>query len=369
MTAVASVAEPPAVRRPRILSLMPTRQCTASCEHCGTFSSPTTKVRLSPEVIRRKIIEAAEDRFDVVVFTGGEATLAGDALFEYIKLASIAGLCTRLVTNGHWARTERKAASYLRRLIEAGLREINFSTGDQHVRFVPVESVLIGALLSVESGLTTAVMVELIAGRTVTKDFLLAHPLLCTARGTTATKSIMFNESPWMSTDIETLPRYPEGMTATSRNVHTFKGCDSVLTTMTIEADGRAYACCGLGMTQIPELGLGHARDMPLRAMVDKAEDDFLKRWIRTEGPERILHWAAQRDTRIEWEGRHAHKCQACLQLYKDPMVRAQIREGFEEVMPEVTAMEWMLHYMPDPDRASRDNQLPIEAYAPVSDS
>lgn len=343
------VADPPAIRRPRILSLMPTRQCTAACEHCGTFSSPTTKVRLSPDVIRRTIAEAARERFDVVVFTGGEATLAGDALFDYIGLASKAGLCTRLVTNGHWARTELKAAAYLARLLEAGLREINFSTGDQHARFVPVERVLTGAVLSVEAGLTTAVMVELVAGREVTKDSLLAHPLLCSDRGTLAAKTIMFNESPWMSTDIETTPRYPDGMAATARNVHTFKGCDSVLTTVTIESDGRAYACCGLGMTQIPELGLGRAREMPLRAMIDKAEDDFLKRWIRTEGPERILHWAAQRDPRIDWEGRHAHKCQACLQLYKDPLVRAQIRAGFEEVMPEVTAMEWMLHYMPDP--------------------
>jgi hypothetical protein len=349
MTTDLSVSDPPALRRPRILSLMPTRQCTAACEHCGTFSSPSTKVRLSSEVIRQKIAEAAEQRFDVVVFTGGEATLAGDALFEYICLASRAGLCTRLVTNGHWARTEHRAAAYLKRLIDAGLREINFSTGDQHARFVPVESVLTGAILSVEAGLTTAVMVELIADRGVTKGSLLAHPLLCSVRGANAVNTIMFNESPWMSTDIGTTPRYPDGMAATSRNVHTFKGCDSVLTTVTIEADGRAYACCGLGMTQIPELGLGHAREMPLRGMIDKAEDDFLKRWIRTEGPERILHWAAQRDPKIDWEGRHAHKCQACMQLYKDPLVRAQIRSGYEEVMPEVTAMEWMLHYMPDP--------------------
>jgi hypothetical protein len=68
----------------------------------------------------------------------------------------------------------------------------------------------------------------------------------------------------------------------------------------------------------------------------DPERQDLLKRWIRMEGPERIVAWAATKDTSIEWEGMYAHRCQACLRLYKDPAIRDVVAEHFMEKMPDL---------------------------------
>ena len=94
---------------PKILSVMPTWQCTAACTDCGTYSHPHNKVRLSLGDILAAIERAYEAGFKVVVFTGGEATLRWKDLIASIARANDRQLTTRLVTNAWWARTSREA--------------------------------------------------------------------------------------------------------------------------------------------------------------------------------------------------------------------------------------------------------------------
>jgi hypothetical protein len=58
----------------------------------------------------------------------------------------------------------------------AGLKEINFSTGDQHARFVPIERVIRATRAAVNAGLRVAIMVETVLERRVTKETLKSHP-------------------------------------------------------------------------------------------------------------------------------------------------------------------------------------------------
>jgi hypothetical protein len=97
-----------------------------------------------------------------------------------------------------------------------------------------------------------------------------------------------------------TIHKYPEGTAANRSNLAMRKGCDSILSTTTVQVDGTIAACCGLGMRLIPELQLGNVRDTELIDAQQKAENDFLKRWIRAEGQERILEWASTHDPEIE---------------------------------------------------------------------
>ena len=64
------------IPRYRSLSIMPTYRCTAECLHCGTLSSPREKTWLPIEHILKAIDQAADNDYKVVIFTGGEATLA-----------------------------------------------------------------------------------------------------------------------------------------------------------------------------------------------------------------------------------------------------------------------------------------------------
>ena len=90
-----------------------------------------------------KYIDEALDEYptiQVLVLTGGECFLLGDTLVRIIQYATYKGLKTRVVTNGYWANTYESAFNRLKPLVNAGLYEINFSTGDEHAEFVSPEN-------------------------------------------------------------------------------------------------------------------------------------------------------------------------------------------------------------------------------------
>lgn len=342
------------VPNPKILSLLLTLQCTAECKHCGTLSSPRSKGRLDAGTARRLISEAGDLSYDSVVFTAGEPTLYGNDLYELIALARSLGLPTRMVTNAHWATTSVRALTMLRRCQSAGLGEINYSTGDEHARFVPIENIVRGIRAALDVAMPVAVMIEVVAGNAVSKAALLAHPFFQQQISPDEAAQITFSESPWMPLDEKHLERYPEGLATNAANIGRRLGCDSVINTTTVLADGKIMACCGLGTRTIPELEIGSVFKDHVRDARARAEGDFLKRWIRHEGPERILQWAAEKNPAIEWEDQYAHRCQACKRLYTDPLVRAEIRQHYEEKIIDVLYGEWLLHhYAPEETEAA----------------
>jgi hypothetical protein len=307
-------------------------------------------------------IDQAIDRdYKVVVFTGGEATLAEAQLLAGIKRASSRGVCTRLVTNCWWASDEVSADRLISCLLAAGLVEINFSTGDQHTRFVPVENVLHAVRAALKAKMRTiCVMVELVDNRNISAASLAAHSEYKRAVQDYPHGIVRIIESPWMPMSASKVGSYPTGMMTNRSNIVTKTGCNSCLNTTTIQADGRIGACCGLGMRSIRELQLGHVRDTSIAEADERGADDVLKRWIRIEGPERILAWAATHDETIEWEDMYAHKCQACLRLYRDPKVRAVIQRHHGEKIPDIVFGEWlMFHYEDSPT----EKRIPAEQH------
>lgn len=332
------------IDHPRTLSVMPTYQCTAACTSCGTLSSPNVTTKLSTTQVLKSIDQARGAGVGVVVFTGGEATLEMETLLSGLSAASAAGLRTRLVTNAHWSTTDLQAVHILDEFMAAGLNEINFSTGDQHARFVPVHDVLRAVRHSLAVGLTPAVMIETTARAKVTRALLENDAYHSETMHIYPGRVVKFNESPWMPLKPHRRETYAEGTAIDSGNIDRASGCDSVLSTLTVQADGSLGACCGLGMRLIPELQVGHVDEVPIDAAFATAEQDLLKRWIRLEGPERILQWAAQKDQSIEWEGMYAHRCQACLRMYKDPAVRQIIEQNYAEKVPDILFGEYLLY-------------------------
>ncbi|MGG1153048.1 radical SAM protein [Bacillus wiedmannii] len=328
----------------KILSIMPTYRCTAECENCGTMSSPREKARLQLPNILRAIDEAANAGYGTIVFTGGEATLVGADLLKAIEHAALLKLGTRLVTNAHWANSDRAAERKIRALVAAGLNEINYSTGDQHVRFVPLDNILRAISAAVTGGLRVSVMVETVAERTITKESITQHPayqlLINSYPGV-----VDIHESPWMPLDPMQSQSYTEGMATNRNNLEGRGGCDSILSTTTLQADGRLGACCGLGMRLIPELQLGHISNITIGKADEVGKNDFLKRWIRIEGPEKILAWAAEHNPDIVWENIYAHRCQACIRLYQDPLIHDVITQHYEEKIPDILFGEWLLYH------------------------
>lgn len=336
--------------RHRTLSLMPTYRCNAACTSCGTLSNPHVSTCLDELQVEMAIREAQRASIGLVVFTGGEATLEPTILFRGLRLAHELGMLTRLVTNAHWATSDAVADAYLRSLAEVNLTEINFSTGDQHARFVPELSVLRAVRAALRVGLTPAVMVETTAVRRVSKDSLERHAYQQETRRLFPGRLVKFSESPWMPLRPGRYEKYPPGMAVNAGNLSRTTGCDSVIQTTTVQANGSIGACCGLGMRLIPEMQQGELGRTSLSQAIDDAEADWLKRWIRLEGPERILAWAAGLDSSIQWENMYAHRCQACLRLYKDPAVRTVIAEHWQEKLGDIIFGEYLLYHLPEPN-------------------
>lgn len=326
----------------RTLSIMPTFKCTAACDHCGTMSSPRATGRLTLAQMTSAIDQAVALHYEVVVFTGGEATLVGDDLLGAMARAHAAGLVVRLVTNGHWASSPAAARRRVQQFTAAGLTELNFSTGDQHARFVPLERVLDGLHAALDAGLPASLTIETTRQRVITKEVVLGHPAFERLTLAHPDVAVKLHESPWMPLSPDVRFGYPEELTAHAGNIERFQGCDSVLSTTTLLSDGALAACCGIGMRLIPELRLGHIDEDGLAEATERAHDDLLKRWIKVEGPEHILHWASQHDPSITWEHQYAHRCQACLRLYQDPAVRRVIRDHHLEKVGDVIFAQWL---------------------------
>jgi organic radical activating enzyme len=326
----------------RTLSIMPTYTCPAACTDCGTLSTPQERTRLDVEYIIAAIDEAKELGFFNVVFTGGEATLRWHDLLPCIGHARSLGFPVRLVTNAHWATDLEMAREKLAELIDAGLSEINYSTGDEHVRFVSIERVAYATVAACERAFRVHVMVEMKKDNTILRDSLLQHPLVA-ALSDEQRQWLTVVPSPWMPLSPSTVHRYPAGSTTTRRNLAMRPGCESVLQTYTVQADGNVGSCCGLGLRVIPELNVERVEQPGfLRRAIAESEEDFLKLWIHYFGPEQIVAWAAKHNPNIKWEGLYAHRCQVCQRLYHDDAVRTVIREHWEEVVAEVLQAAWL---------------------------
>lgn len=122
----------------------------------------------------------------------------------------------------------------------------------------------------------------------------------------------------------------------------TGEGCDSVLCTYVVQADGIVASCCGIGSRLINELMPGNIKDsLFLSKTLQESEEDFLKLALYHLGPEKLLAWVSEKNPSIKWENMYAHKCQACIRLYKDPIIKDTIISHYQELYAEVIFQNW----------------------------
>src|SRR5262249_10829087 len=157
---------------------------------------------------------------------GGESTLRWRDLLVAIRHAKKFELPTRLVTNAHWATSLDRAAALTDELLQAGLDEINFSTGDQHVRFIPLERVVFATIAAVKREIPVHIMIEMTAERAIANDDVLNHPLI-QQLSEEERHRVLTTESPWMPLDPGHVESYPDGVATDGSNLLRSLGCDS----------------------------------------------------------------------------------------------------------------------------------------------
>ena len=327
----------PLLVHPSTITILGTYRCTAMCSNCCFGSNPWISQRLDLDQIKKFINEGYSiGSAKLVVFSGGECFLLGKDLTEAVSFAASKGLKTRCVTNGYWAKSMASGRRRLAELKEAGLTELNVSTGDFHQKYVDEDAVVNALCLGVELEFAnTLVVVELQRTSTVTMETLLRNPRVAELDRNSPDNGFRLMQSPWMPMNIEEVIEQPEQILINKSNINLQRRCDSIFKTIVLTPSQEVGFCCGLSREKIPELNAKWSPGI-LSKLRDDALKDFVKIWIFVEGPARILAWAASKDPQIEWENRYAHHCHACLALFEDPRVRHVIRKYYKERVDSV---------------------------------
>ncbi len=124
------------------LGLYYTMQCQASCGHCGVWSGPDRRERMTLAQARGYIDQLAEmGSAKVVVFVGGEPLIHLDDVCELIALTHQHGIAAQVSTNAFWASTPDRARRTVEKLAAAGLDHLALSADAYHSEFIDPKNV------------------------------------------------------------------------------------------------------------------------------------------------------------------------------------------------------------------------------------
>lgn len=346
----------------RSLTFITTYKCTAACADCCFECSPDLDSgKLTFEFMKRVIDEARQalPSLQVVVFSGGECYMLKDHLFRTIAYATQKGLKTRTVTNGYWGKTPAMAERSAAAVHDAGLTEVNISTGLDHQQWVPAASVINAARALTKRAISTVITIEKDTAESTCLSDAKAHPDVQEMLAERpAYLKIVCNS--WMPFKSDSILRSTEGIPAAN------EGCKQLFTNLVVTPHQVVSACCGLTFEHIPEMRLGLFGKAPLESYLADIAGDFLKIWIHVDGPKEIARklLGSRRHQAID---ESVHICQACAFLHQDPELRVELANRYQEFLPEVM-QRFLLSTLVGSIAAGRaaeaDSPLPVQALA-----
>jgi hypothetical protein len=315
---------------PRTLTVLCTYRCTAACKSCCFESSPQVRGRLPLQTIIARIQEAYDSfpTLRVVVFSGGEALLLKEDLYQAVAFSSGLGLSTRIVSNGFWGATVDRAQATARRLKEAGLRELNISSGSDHMEWVSAEAVANAACAASDAGIFTLLTVEAEATDTHCFEDIMSRPGM--SERISRKGGIQIQHNSWMPFNDKATERIQDAGVGCHEG-----GCAQVFNVVVVTPHDNLSACCGLTLEHIPEMRLGRNSGGNMKQLYDSQLDDFLKYWIHVDGPSQVVRQVLPESANELLQG-VVHICQACVILHKNEKIRSALKERWQEFAPSV---------------------------------
>ncbi|CAM4387079.1 radical SAM protein [Bacillus manliponensis] len=325
---------------PNVITIITTYKCTAACAECCFECSPKLTARVTLEQMKNFIRESKElfkEELKGVVFTGGECFLLGDDLVEAISYATKLGLTSRCVTNGYWGKNPKLARKTLKLLKEAGLKEINISTGDDHQEFVPFDSVINGVIEACELGISSLIVVE---GHESSKfkymDVINNQKFINFQKNSSNADLLNVMNNVWIPFNKDREIIQNESLKQTPNKVLNFRGCDNIFQNFVLTPYNKVASCCGLTMEHIPEMKIGEYVEGSLEEYFNNQYNDFLKIWIWVEGPEKIYYFASQMNDKVQYNSNITHNCQACVEIYQNELIKETLLNHWEKVYDDV---------------------------------
>lgn len=303
-------------KKPITISLITTFKCTASCVNCCFHCTPKALRMMSFSEICKYIDECLSvySSIKVLVFTGGECTLLGDDLFKSIRYATNKGLLTRIVTNGWWAKNPVCTTTFLNKLKQSGLKEINFSTGDEHQEWVSFDNVRNASLEAIKLGLGCAINVETHDDSTFSIENVLKNDGIFADYCSFDVKKgkIFIEKGVWAKMNL----RDKADITYNKFRTESVKDrCKHLFSTIPINAYGEVLSCCGITSEINPFLRIGNFHKEKINNIYRKSFKDIIKLWIYTEGPSSILSYIYKKAGKNK-EVPSAHMCVLCREIF-----------------------------------------------------
>lgn len=312
------------------LVLSVTAKCPASCKWCGAESGPRETARMSRSDMLWLIDHVhGYGQLASVVFTGGEPVLLGDDLLAAIAHCKATGLWTRVVSNAFWARTPRRATNMVRKLMDAGLSEINLSCDDFHQEFIPLENVKYANAACAELGLPCLLGHKVMKGGALTLEKLeqsLGVPLARFQAGAENPKNNLVSSGyavPVASSDMENIP--DEELLYPDCDDHWRGPCSSILQRIIVTPDKKLHICCGMISRAVPEICFGPLGAKSLDELIVEAHRDLIVNWLALEGPSGLMHFIRERAPEIRFRPRYVNICHLCGEILTRPDCRAVI--------------------------------------------
>lgn len=298
--------------------------------------SPKKHNRLSFADMREYIDNALKSfpSIKLLVLTGGECFALENDLKRIVNYSTQKKIISRVVTNGYWAISFKTAYKTLKDLRNVGLGELNLSTGDEHqvwvnydnIIFATVSALLLGicVVINVESSNTSKFSVINIFNEIRLRKYL-NMPSKYNLK-IIGGKWVEFKTSKEMK--VEQQRNYPSNR---------MNRCTNLFNSITISPNHQMWSCCGLSVKHIPYLNIGDTKKYPLKFLHKYQLNDFLKIWIYTEGPMKILEFCKMHgNEKLDLSITNWHPCQACNVLFGDPRNMAIINMHYHEIYTNV---------------------------------
>lgn len=312
----------------REIAIMFSRTCNITCRHCGIESSPHNKSRMRLIDAKQYVLEASGvPGIRKITFTGGEPLLFQREHLELVRLASDAGLSTRIVTNGFWAKNKRRGLELLSRFKDAGLREINFSADKFHLEHMPARTLRNALECAAELGFTRIISFVTNEDRPYLDAFAEMYELpreqladlrpLLESIG--CTEDLDHLKDDWIFVFAGGLI----GLGRAAENPHELRHfpvgffpesspCSEVVNKPVIYPDGDFQACCCAG-GKMGTFTVGNLHEESLVDLHAKMVQRSQFRFINSHGPVELYKSIARARPDLPLQGRYTSICELCV--------------------------------------------------------
>lgn len=303
---------------PKYVTLIPSFKCTAACPSCCFQCSPKNSEKLTNEEMYSYIDEILETypSIECIIISGGECFLLEDDLYKLIEYISLHNILTRVISNGYWAKTPTITLSIIKKLRAAGLNEINFSVGQEHQTFVPINSVINAAVTAAQEGFSNVILsIEGNKNKSFAEKIINNHRIV--SHNKKSPYKIEFIHGKWQNfnKDLEIYSNHEYRTEDKILILNNNKGCEYILNSILINPNSEILSCCGLSVKRIKYFNIGNIKEQSIKSLYELQFRDIIKIWINLDGPLQILNYL-DNTTYKEDE----HMCFYCSKLLTSPI-------------------------------------------------